>query len=143
MNNETIIRCKSCGGKNRVFLDKVQSMPRCGKCKTLLTIPQEAISINESQFGMEVLNETIPTAVDFWAPWCGPCRIVSPILDDIARRFPGKIKIVKVNSDENPHLSIRYGIQGIPTVILFREGKEVDRLVGAAPKENILHFLRL
>jgi len=143
MNNETIIRCKSCGGKNRVFLDKVQSMPRCGKCRALLTIPQEAISINEGQFGVEVLDETIPTAVDFWAPWCGPCRIVSPILDDIARRFPGKIKIVKVNSDDNPRLSIKYGIQGIPTVILFREGREVDRLVGAAPKENILHFLRL
>jgi thioredoxin len=143
MNNETIIRCRSCGGKNRVFLDKVQATPRCGRCKAPLTIPQETLSINGNQFGAEVLDETIPTAVDFWAPWCGPCRIVSPILDEIARRFPGKIKVVKVNTDENPDLSLRYGIQGIPTVILFREGKEVDRLVGAAPKESVLRFLRL
>jgi thioredoxin len=99
--------------------------------------------VSEGEFLEEVLRETIPTAVDFWAPWCGPCKMVSPILEDIADKHPGKIKVVKVNSDENPGLSQRFGIQGIPTIILFRDGKEVDRLVGAAPRDNIVRFLRI
>ncbi len=143
MNNQAIVRCRNCGGKNRVILGRINSLPRCGKCKEPLTIPQSAVSITGSQFKDEVLDETIPTAVDFWAPWCGPCSMVSPILDEIARGYPGKIKVVKVNSDENPELSAQFGIQGIPTIILFREGREIDRLVGAAPKENIMQFLRL
>ncbi len=143
MNNEVIIRCKKCSGKNRVRLDKIESHPHCGKCKSILDIPKQAVSIAESQFQNEVLEETIPTVVDFWAPWCGPCGMVSPLLDEIAGQYPGRIKVVKVNSDENPDLSAQFGIQGIPTIILFRDGKEVNRLVGAAPKENIMQFLRL
>ena len=143
MNNEAIVRCSSCGGKNRVLLSRLNSYPRCGKCQSPLSIPKEAKNIAGNQFQNEVLEETIPTVVDFWAPWCGPCRMVSPILDEIAGKYPGRIKVVKVNSDDNPSLSAQFGIQGIPTIILFREGREVDRLVGAAPRENIMQFLRL
>jgi thioredoxin 2 len=143
MNNGIFARCRNCGAKNRVEHDRLGSAPRCGKCGTPLRIPAEAVSANESTFYDEVLHETIPTAVDFWAPWCGPCRMVSPVLDDIAGKYPGRIKVVKVNSDENPALSQQLGIQGIPTIILFRDGKEIDRLVGAAPRESIIRFLRL
>jgi thioredoxin 2 len=142
-NNSAILRCANCGSKNRVLLDRLSSQPRCGKCKSLLHIPDRTVSISAEQFQREVLEETIPTAVDFWAPWCGPCRMMSPILEDIAQRHPGRIKIVKVNSDENQSISARFGIQGIPTLILFRDGQELDRLVGAAPREHILHFLHL
>ncbi len=143
MNNESIIICRTCAARNRVHLDKINFLPHCGKCKSQLEIPDKAVNINEREFSEEVLRETIPTAVDFWAPWCGPCRIVSPILDEIAGKYRGKIKVVKVNSDENPGLSTQYRVQGIPTIILFREGKEADRIVGAAPRENILQFLHL
>ena len=143
MNNQVIIRCRSCGGKNRVQLEKIGSNPICGKCRAQLTIPKSALNITAQQFDQEVLRETIPTVVDFWAPWCGPCRMVTPVLDTIAQGYPGRIKVVKVNSDENPDLSARFGIQGIPTIILFRDGKEVDRMVGAKPKESIMQFLRL
>ena len=143
MNNEAILRCRNCDTKNRVKLEMLSSLPRCGKCKSKLEIPNSAISIEGNELSSEVLKETIPTALDFWAPWCGPCRMMGPILDDIARNYPGRIKVVKINSDENPTLSTQYGIQGIPTLILFRDGKEVNRLVGAAPKEHILRFLHL
>ena len=143
MNNEVILRCRNCDTKNRVKLERISSLPRCGKCKSKLEIPNSAITIKGSELTSEVLKETIPTALDFWAPWCGPCRMMGPILDDIARSYPGRIKVVKINSDDNPSLSTQYGIQGIPTLILFRDGKEIDRLVGAAPKEHILRFLHL
>jgi thioredoxin 2 len=143
MNNETILRCRNCGTKNRIKLDKLSSFPICGRCKGQIEVPSSPVNIGEKDLNREVLRETLPTAVDFWAPWCGPCRMMGPILDDIARSYTGRIKVVKINSDENPGISTKYGIQGIPTLILFRDGKEVDRLVGAAPKEHILRFLRL
>ena len=143
MNNGIFARCRSCGAKNRVQQDRLGSAPRCGRCGIPLRIPDRAVIVNERTFHDEVLFETIPTAVDFWAPWCGPCKMVSPVLDDLAGKYPGKIKVVKVNSDENPALSHQFEIKGIPTIILFRDGKEVDRLVGAAPRESIMQFLRL
>jgi len=143
MNNLAILRCRNCETKNRVKLEKISSLPLCGKCGNKLKIPEGTISIEGSEFSREVLAETIPTALDFWAPWCGPCRMMGPILDDIARSYPGRIKVVKINSDENPNLSMKFGIQGIPTLILFRDGKEVNRMVGAAPREHILQFLHL
>jgi len=143
MNNEAILRCRNCETKNRVKLEKISSLPICGKCGSKLEIPKGTISIEGSEFSREVLAETIPTALDFWAPWCGPCRMIGPILGDIARSYPGRIKVVKINSDENPNLSMQFSIQGIPTLILFRDGKEVNRMVGAAPREHILQFLHL
>jgi len=143
MKNFFIVRCSICGSKNRIFLEKINSIPRCGKCKLEIMIPNRAISINANDFKKEVLEETIPTAVDFWAPWCQPCKIVSPILEDIAKNYMGKIKIVKMNSDDNHKLSSLFEIQGIPTILFFMDGKEVDRLVGVAPKEHILKFLHI
>lgn len=141
--SQAIVRCRNCGARNRILPEKIGSHPKCGKCRTELQIPRSTVPVSGNEFQREVLEETIPTAVDFWAPWCGPCRIMEPVLEDVARSYPGRVKIVKMNSDENPAIAARYGIQGIPTLILFRDGREVDRLVGAAPREHILRFLHL
>ncbi|MGQ9616582.1 MAG: thioredoxin [Spirochaetota bacterium] len=142
-NNEVILKCRGCGIKNRVLFEKIALQPVCGRCGEKLFIPEAPIDISENEMNTEVLEETIPTAVDFWAPWCGPCRIMGPVLDEIAKEYRGRIKVVRVNSDENLDLSSRYKIQGIPTLILFRDGIEIDRLVGAASKKQVLKFLRL
>jgi thioredoxin 1 len=88
------------------------------------------IEANDTNFEVEVLKASRPVLVDFWAAWCGPCRAIAPAVQSIAEKYQGKAKVVKVNVDENPDTPARYGIKGIPTLILFRDGKEVERLVG-------------
>jgi thioredoxin 1 len=97
----------------------------------------EAVMGTEANFDSEVLKSDVLVLVDFWAPWCGPCRLVGPILDEIAAENDGKIKVVKVNVDENPTLAQRYGIRGIPTMMFFKSGDQVDITVGAAMKDRI------
>jgi len=143
MSNEIIVKCKECGTRNRVFMERVDSIPRCGKCKLDLIIPNQAISIGESDFEREVLEEIIPTVVDFWAPWCGQCKTVASVLEAIAKEYRGRVKVIKVNSDDNQSLSQMFEVHGIPTLLLFRDGKEMDRLIGAASKSQIMKFLHI
>ncbi|GIV98364.1 MAG: thioredoxin [Herpetosiphonaceae bacterium] len=92
------------------------------------------IPVTDQEFEEKVLKSQEVVMVDFWAPWCGPCRAVAPILDELAKEYEGRVTIAKVNTDENPKYAMQYKVQGIPTMIFFREGKEVDRIVGAGPK---------
>jgi len=95
------------------------------------------VEVNGNIFKQEVLESTIPTLVDFWAPWCMPCRMLEPIIEKLAEENQGKLKVCRLNTDENQHIAAQYGIQGIPTLIVFKEGKEVGRTVGVISKEKL------
>src|SRR5207244_5047614 len=105
-------------------------VPRCGVCGTMLPWLTES---GEADYAAVVEQSTLPVLVDFWAPWCGPCRIVSPIVEEIAQERPGRLKLVKINTDTAPDVSQRFGIRGIPTLVLLDHGKEGARIVGAHP----------
>ncbi|MEM1169787.1 MAG: thioredoxin [Cyanobacteria bacterium P01_H01_bin.35] len=97
--------------------------------------------VTDSSFEKEVINSDLPVLVDFWAPWCGPCRMVTPIVDEISQQYEGKIKVVKVNTDENPNVASQYGIRSIPTLMIFKGGQRVDMVVGAVPKTTLANTL--
>lgn len=99
------------------------------------------LEVNDKNFREEVLQSNIPVVVDFWAPWCGPCRVVAPVVEELSQEYAGKIKIVKMNTDENPSTPSQYMIISIPTLIFFKNGKPIDQLVGIQSKNEIKKHL--
>lgn len=100
-----------------------------------------AAQVTDSTFKQEVLDNETPVLVDFWAPWCGPCRMVAPVVDEISEQYDGQVKVVKVNTDENPSVASQYGIRSIPTLMIFKGGQRVDMVVGAVPKTTLANTL--
>ena len=134
--HSTIIACPNCGKRNRIR-PSPSGVPRCSVCQTLLPWIVEA---GPETFDEE-LNSSVPVLVDFWAPWCGPCRMVSPLVERVGREHAGRLKVVKLNVDEAPAISDQYQVRGIPLLVLFRDRSEVDRLVGAVPHPQLREWL--
>ncbi len=130
---DELVKCPNCGRKNRVPA-AASGHPRCGNCHKPLPWITDA---GEDTFAEIAEEAAIPVVVDLWAPWCGPCRMVSPALAKVATEMAGKIKLVKVNVDEAPRLQQRFGVQAIPTLLLLRKGEIIARQVGAVPEHAI------
>jgi len=132
-----VVVCPSCGTKNRVPV-AATGTPRCASCKSDLPWLVDA---GESDF-KEAVDTKLPVLVDLWAPWCGPCRVIAPGVERAATELAGRLKAVKVNVDEAPEISVRFGVQGIPTLLILRDGEPVARQVGAVPPEQLLAWVR-
>ena len=142
-----VISCPNCGTKNRVDEGAARQMqPVCGKCGTPLDVgaaSAKPITVTDETFASEVLAARgVPVLVDYWAEWCGPCRMVAPVLDELAAESQGRYRIAKLNVDENPRTAAQYDIRSIPTMLVFKDGAVVDRIVGAQPKQAIAARLR-
>ena len=139
-----IVSCAQCGARNRVLRARSNQHPVCGKCRAPLVTGgtlDRPLDVTDRTFSAEVLSYPGTVLVDCWAPWCGPCRMVAPVLEQLAREYAGRLKIAKLNVDENPATATQYGIQSIPTMLLFKNGGQMNRLVGALPKQEIERHL--
>jgi thioredoxin 2 len=138
-DNQLILTCSSCGAKNRVPVSRIDESPKCGKCKNVLSmdILSRPVNVSDANFDREVFGSSLPVLVDCWAPWCGPCKAVGPVLDSLAGKYRARLKIAKLNVDENPAIGSRYSISSIPTLFLVKNGRIIDRLTGALPKEQL------
>jgi thioredoxin 2 len=137
-----MIVCPACGATNRVPGDKVAQglTPVCGKCKAPLPAgtPQP---VTDASFAQDVERSPVPVLLDAWAPWCGPCHMLAPIVDQLAAELVGRVRVVKLNVDDNPRTAARFDLRSIPTLLVLKDGREVDRLVGVRPKQEIMRRL--
>ena len=134
-----IVSCSTCGTKNRVD-PKRQAV--CGKCRSPLTAEASPLIVTDQNFAAEVEKSLLPVLIDFWAAWCGPCRMVAPVIEQLAKELSGKVRVGKLDVDANQVTAGRFRVQSIPSLLIFQNGKEVDRLVGVQSKEAILRRLQ-
>ena len=138
-----VIKCPACGANNRVPPEKLRAglEPVCGRCKTPLYASTHPVIVTDANFAEEIERSPLPVLLDMWAPWCGPCRMIAPIVEQLAGELAGRVKVGKLNTDENPMTASRFNVRSIPTLLVLKDGQEVDRIVGALPKQEILHRL--
>jgi thioredoxin 2 len=138
-----MLRCLKCGAMNRVPAEKLRQglKPVCGRCRNPLALDDRPITITDANFAEQIERSPVPVLLDLWAPWCGPCRMIAPAIEELAAEMAGRLRVGKLNVDENPATAERFQVRGIPALLIFRDGREIDRIVGAQPKSAIAQRL--
>lgn len=140
-----IMTCSRCGTRNRIPKGRLDARPVCAKCRNPLVLGKTLdypVTVTDQTFPQHVLSFPGPVVLDCWAPWCGPCRSVAPVIDQLAKEYAGRVKFAKLNTDENQRTAGQFSIQSIPTLLFFKGGKLVNRQVGALPKGEIERLVR-
>jgi thioredoxin 2 len=139
MAEATAVQCPACKAINRVPVDKIKRGKKavCGRCATPLPIPTAPMTVTDATFAADVERSPLPVLVDMWAPWCGPCHAVAPMIDELAAEMTGRVRFAKMNVDDNPTTASRFAVRSIPTLLLLKDGREVDRIVGVPPRSEL------
>jgi thioredoxin 2 len=140
-NPNPVLACPNCQSLNRIPSARLSDNPRCGKCKQPF-FTGHPVSLTDQTFDRHLTRSEVPLVVDFWAPWCGPCKMMAPFFEQAAAELEPGVRLVKVNTDENPMLAQRYGINSIPTTAVFKGGREVARQPGAMNLPQLMQFIR-
>ena len=138
-----VVACPRCGASNRVDARRVGNglQPVCGRCRSALPGPSDVVEVTDTRFDEQVLGASVPVLLDVWAPWCVPCRGMEPVIEELAASLAGRVRVAKLNVDRSPEAAARLRIQGVPTVILFKDGHEVTRMIGARSKAELMRAL--